>query len=94
MKKLVSMFRKPRPKGWGKNTNNGNAKGRKHGIARATRADRELVEFVPAPTRRRKSDYLFANCVVLAAAVFGPSSRTWAEQMLPAARQLDARRFA
>jgi hypothetical protein len=94
MKKLVSMFRKPRPKGWGKNTNNGNAKGRKHGIARATRADRGLVELVPAPTSKGKGEYLYANCVVLAAAVFGPSSRPWAEQLLPSARQLDARRFA
>ena len=94
MKKPTSMFRKARSMGWGKNTNNGNAKGRKHGISRATRADRELVEFVPTPTSKRRGDYLFANCVVLAAAVFGPSSRPWAEQLLPSARQLDARRLA
>ena len=89
-----SMFNKPRPKGWGKNANNSNAKSRKHGIARATKQDRELVEFVPAPTSKGRGDYLFANCVVLAAAVFGPSSRPWAEQLLPSARQLDARRLA
>jgi hypothetical protein len=94
MKKPAFMFSKPRAKGWGKNAKNNHAKGRKHGISRATLADRELVEFIPAPTRRGKGDYLYANCVVLAAAVFGPMSRPWAEQMLPSARQLDARRFA
>ena len=92
MKKPASMFRKPRPLGWGKNAQNGHAKGRKHGISRATLADRELMEVVPTPTR--SGDYLFANCVVLAAAVLGPSSRPWAEQLLPSARQLDARRSA
>jgi hypothetical protein len=94
MKKPSSMFSKPRAKGWGKNAKNNHAKGRKHGISRATRADRELMEFVPPPTRSRKGGYLYANCVVLAAAVFGSSARAWAEAMLPSARQLDARRFA
>ena len=89
-----SMFNKPRPKGWGKNANNSNAKSRKHGIARATKQDRELVEFVPDASFRPDGEYLFANCVVLAAAVFGPSSRPWAEQLLPSARQLDARRLS
>jgi hypothetical protein len=88
------MFNKPRPKGWSKNTKNSNAKGRKHGIARATRADRDLVEFIPDSSFRPDGEYLYANCVVLAAAVFGPMSRPWAEQLLPSARQLDARRFA
>lgn len=87
----TSMFRKPRPKGWGKNTNNAHAKGRKRGVARSTRQDRDLVEVVPPPVLRGKRDYLFANCVVLAAAVFGPASQAWAEALLPAARQLDAR---
>ena len=87
----TSMFRKPRPKGWGKNAKNGHAKGRKRGVARTTRFDRELVEVVPPPVRRGKGDYLAANCVVLAAAVFGPASQAWAESLLPAARQLDAR---
>ncbi len=94
MKKPSSMFNKPRPMGWGKNAQNHHAKGRKHGIARATKQDRELVEFVPDASFRPDGEYLFANCVVLAAAVFGPSARPWAEQLLPSARQLDARRFA
>ena len=87
-----SMFAKPRPKGWGKNKGNGNAKNRKQGVARSTRFERDLVEVIPPPTRRGKRDYLFANCVVLAAAVFGPSAQAWAEDLLPAARQIDARR--
>ena len=78
--------------GWGKNVKNNHATGRKHGISRATLADRELIEVVPPPAIG--GDYLFANCVVLAAAVLGPSSRPWAEQLLPSARQLDARRSA
>jgi hypothetical protein len=85
----TSMFRKPRPKGWGKNAKNGHAKGRKRGVARTTRYDRELVEVVPPAVC--SGDYLAANCVVLAAAVFGPASQAWAESLLPAARQLDAR---
>jgi hypothetical protein len=87
-----SMFRKPRPKGWGKNKGNGNAKGRRQGAARTTRFKRDLVEVIPPPTRGRNRDYLYANCVVLAAVVFGSSSQAWAEEMLPSARQLDARR--
>ena len=87
----TSMFAKPRPKGWGKNKGNGNAKNRKRGVARTTRYDRELVEVVPLPVLRGERDYLFANCVVLAAAIFGPASQAWAESLLPAARQLDAR---
>ena len=87
----TSMFRKPRPKGWGKNKGNNNAKNRRHGVARTTRFDRDLVEAVPPPVRRGKVDYLAANCVVLAAAVFGPASQAWAEALLPAALQLDAR---
>jgi len=85
------MFAKPRPKGWGKNKGNGNAKHRKQGVARSTRFERDLVEVIPPPTRRGKRIYLFANCVVLAAAVFGPASQAWAESLLPSARQLDAR---
>ena len=85
------MFAKPRPKGWGKNKGNGNAKNRKQGVARSTRFERDLVEVIPPPTRRGRRDYLFANCVVLAAAIFGPSAQAWAESLLPAARQLDAR---
>lgn len=86
-----SMFARPRPRGWGKNKGNHNAKQRKQGVARSTRYDRELVTDVVAPAPTGSGDYLFANCVVLAAAVFGPASQAWAEAMLPAARQLDAR---
>jgi hypothetical protein len=40
-------------------------------------------------------EYLHANCVVLAAAVFAePWAKSWAMDLLPAARQLDARRAA
>ena len=92
--KTRSMFNKPRSKGWGRNAHNNHAKGRKIGFARATLADRDLVEFIPAPTHGREADYLFANCVVLAAAVLGPASQSWAEQLLPSARALDARRSA
>jgi len=87
---------KPRPKGWGKGAPKGNkrAAGRKQGVARSTRYDREL-EAPPPPIRRgRKRDYLFANCVVLAAAIFGERwAEAWARELLPAARQLDARRL-
>ena len=85
---------KPRPKGWGKNARNGHAKGRRQGVARSMKHERDLIEVVPPPISSGKRDYLFANCVVLAAAVFGPSSQAWAESMLPSARQLDARRLA
>jgi hypothetical protein len=88
---------KVRPKGWGKGAPAGNkrAAGRKQGVARSTRYDRE-VEAPPPPIRRgRKRDYLFANCVVLAAAIFGERwAKSWAEDLLPAARKLDARRVA
>jgi hypothetical protein len=84
---------KVRPKGWGKGApkNNKRAAGRKQGIARSTRYDREVD--VPPPIQRgRKRDYLFANCVVLAAAIFAERwAKQWAEDLLPAARQLDAR---
>jgi hypothetical protein len=60
-------------------------------VARSTRYDRALD--APPPIRSgRKGDYLFANCVVLAAAIFAePWAKQWAEDLLPAARQLDAR---
>lgn len=86
---------KPRPKGWGKNAKNAHAKGRKTATRlRATRYDREREQVPPPPVHNGKRDYLFANCVVLAAAVFGPSSQRWAEDLLPMARRLDARRAA
>jgi hypothetical protein len=84
---------KPRPKGWGRNAKNNHAKGRRQGVARSMRHERVLVE-PPAPARLgRKRDYLYANCVCLAAAVFAaPWAEAWARELLPAARQLDARR--
>jgi hypothetical protein len=85
---------KVRPKGWGKNKGNGNAKNRKQGVARTTRLERDLVEVIPPPTRGRKRDYLAANCVVLAAAIFAePWAKQWAEDLLPGARRLDGRNF-
>ncbi len=85
---------KPRPKGWGKPKNlcNAHAVKRRTGKARTTNLEREVMrEVMPPPIRKGKRDYLYANCVVLAAAIFGSSSQAWAEAMLPAARQLDAR---
>jgi hypothetical protein len=89
---------KPQPKGWGKRgapKGNSRAAGRKQGRAFSTRYDR-AVEAPPPPIRRgRKRDYLAANCVVLAAAIFGESwAEAWAREMLPMARQIDARRLA
>lgn len=87
---------KVRSKGWktpGKGAPVGNkrAVGRRQGVARSTRYDRQL-DVAPPIQRGRKRDYLYANCVVLAAAVFAePWAETWARELLPAARQLDAR---
>jgi len=92
---MKPLLGKPRPKGWGKGAPKGNkrAAGRKQGVARSTRHDREL-DVAPPVQRGRKRDYLFANCVVLAAAIFGERwAKSWAEDLLPAARKLDARRF-
>lgn len=76
-----------------KNWKNVHAKGRKTGAARTTyherRARAEIIP--PPPPKRGKRDYLAANCVVLAAAVFGPQSKQWAEDMLPMARAIDGR---
>ena len=85
---------KVRPKGWGKGAPKGNtrAAGRKTRRPFATRFDR-ADEVVPLPIRcGRKRDYLYANCVVLAAAIFGePWAKQWAEDLLPGARLLDGR---
>ncbi len=81
------------PKGWGKGAPKGNkrATGRKQGVARSTRHDRE-VDVPPPITRRGKREYLYANCVVLAAAIFAePWAKQWAEDLLPGARRLDGR---
>ncbi len=85
---------KVRPKGWGRKgapKGNKRAAGRKQGRAFATRHDRG--EEVPPPIRRgRKGEYLAANCVLLAAAVFAePWAEEWARGLLPSARQIDAR---
>lgn len=93
--KLAAMkFRlnKPHPKGWKTTTKPKRERVQfKTGFARTAPGERELVaEMVPPPVRR--GEYLYANCVVLAAAVFGPSSQAWAENLLPAARLLDWRR--
>jgi hypothetical protein len=84
---------KVRPKGWGKGAPKGNtrATGRKTSRPFATRHDRG-EEVPPSITRRGKRDYLYANCVVLAAAIFAePWAKQWAEDLLPGARRLDGR---
>jgi len=84
---------KVRPKGWGKGAPKGNTRavGRKQGRAFSYRQERH--DNVPPPiTRRSKRDYLYANCVVLAAAIFAePWAKQWAEDLLPGARRLDGR---
>jgi hypothetical protein len=90
---------KPMPKGWGKGRRGAPA-GNKRAAGRKCRGafsrKHERHEEVPPPIRRgRKRDYLYANCVVLAAAIFAePWAEGWARELLPGARRLDARRFA
>lgn len=84
---------KVRPKGWGRKgapAGNNRAAGRKQGRAFSYRHERR--DDVPPPiTRGNKRDYLHANCVVLAAAIFAePWAKQWAEDLLPGARRLDA----
>jgi hypothetical protein len=82
------------PKGWGRKgapKGNNRAAGRKQGRAFSTRFDR--IDDAPPPMNLQGGEYLHANCVVLAAAVFAePWAKLWAMDLLPAARQLDARR--
>lgn len=78
---------KPKPRNW----RNVHAKGRKTTKPRTDYCERELMRELAPPVVRR-GDYLFANCVVLAAAVFGTRARRWAEELLPCARLLDWRR--
>ena len=82
------------PKGWkrkGAPKGNSRAVGRKQGRAFSTRFDR--ADDAPPPMNLAGGEYLHANCVVLAAAVFAePWAKSWAMDLLPAARQLDARR--
>jgi hypothetical protein len=84
---------KVRPKGWvkrGAPKGNTHAKGCKCRGAFSYKYERH-EDLPPAITRRDKREYLHANCVVLAAAIFGPWAEQWARDLLPAARQLDAR---
>ena len=78
--KPVRLWQKPRPKGW--------ATPRPF-AATKERAEREAI---PEPIHR--GEYLAANCVVLAAAIFNePWAEKWASDLLPHARQVDARRL-
>jgi hypothetical protein len=95
MAAMKAFLGKPLRKGWktpGKGAPAGNkrAAGRKQGRAFSYRHERH-EDVAPLITRRGKRDYLHANCVVLAAAIFGPWAEQWARDLLPAARQLDAR---
>jgi hypothetical protein len=59
------------PKGWGRKgapKGNSRAAGRKQGRAFSTRFDR--IDDAPPPMNLQGGEYLHANCVVLAAAVF------------------------
>jgi len=90
-----SFLGKPKRKGWGKRgapKGNFRAAGRKQGRAFSTRHDR-AVEAPPPPIKQGcKPDYLATQCVILAAAVFAePWAEAWARELLPSARQIDAR---
>jgi hypothetical protein len=89
----MSFLRKPIKKGW-KNPRVVERPKRyaRAGIARTTYEDRELMRELAPPVVKR-GDYLYANCVVLAAAIFAePWAKQWAEDLLPQARLLDWRR--
>jgi len=50
------------------------------------------LDSVPALPINANREYLAANCVVLAAAIFAqPWAKQWAEDLLPQARLLDGR---
>jgi DNA-binding IclR family transcriptional regulator len=95
----MSFLKKPLRKGWRnvrsnktRNKLNAHAAGRKHGYTRTSAEDRQLMSELAPPVVKR-GDYLYANCVVLAAAIFAePWAQDWAEQLLPQARMLDWRR--
>lgn len=95
----MSFLNKPLRKGWRdirpnktRNQRNNHATGRRSGSARSTARDRELMRELAPPVVKR-GDYLYANCVVLAAAIFAePWAKQWAEDLLPQARMLDWRR--
>jgi hypothetical protein len=87
----MSFLGKPLRKNW----RNSHAKGRRTGIARSNSSERRALEAQsPAPegSKAKSREYLAANCVVLAAAIFAePWAKAWANEMLPMARQLDGR---
>ncbi len=86
----MSMFRKPKRMGW-KNPPLVKRQYR-NGFARASISERELINELAPPVVKR-GEYLYANCVVLAAAIFAePWAKQWAEDLLPQARLLDWRR--
>lgn len=86
----MSMFRKPKRKGW---KNPAVVKRQcRTGYARTSIGERELLNELAPPVVKR-GDYLYANSVVLAAAIFAePWAKQWAEDLLPQARMLDWRR--
>lgn len=74
------------------NQRNQNALNRKTGQRRVSDAERAIVESSPDYAPHKSGDYLFANCVVLAAAIFNEAwAYKWATDLLPSARQLDMR---
>lgn len=78
--KTPRLWQKPRPKGWSTPR------------AYTTKTEMREREEVPQPIKR--GEYLAANCVVLAAAIFHePWAEQWARELLPHARQVDARRI-
>ena len=74
------LWNKPRPKGWS--------------TPRAFTIPTEMREREATPQPIKRGEYLAANCVVLAAAIFNePWAEEWARELLPHARQVDARRL-
>lgn len=78
--KVAPLWKKPRPKGWA--------------TPRPFASTKERSERDEVATPIFKGDYLAANCVVLAAAIFNEGwAEEWARSLLPHARQVDARRL-
>lgn len=78
--KTQPLWKKPRPKGWS--------------TSRPFATTNERSEREAVPKAVKKGEYLAANCVVLAAAIFSePWAEQWARELLPHARQVDARRL-
>jgi hypothetical protein len=59
------------------------------------RIPKQVCEPMPEPSfLLPDGEYMAANCVVLAAAIFAePWANKWAQDLLPSARTLDARRL-